>query len=388
MMTDWHIITGEFPPASGGVSSYCRDVARGLADAGDTVHVWCPASIDPPVQIRGVQVHGLNGRGWAGDFRQIDVALSRTPMPRRLLVQWVPQAYGKRSLNVAFCRWVRSRGRAGDQLELMIHEPYLAFEVGSLRHAVAAAIHRLMVTLLLNSAERVWVAIPAWADLLRSWTLGRNIPFCWLPVPSTLPVESAPHCVARIRREFLKRPDAIIVGHLGTYSKEARRDLRQLLPAILASSHEIQVHLLGRGSAEFLQELAVLPGLDTSRIVASGPMTDTELSCHLQACDVMVQPYTDGASTRRTTLMAALAHGLPVVTTTGPLSESFWRDSDAVATVPVGDLPTMAQTLVDLAHQPERRQRLGAAAKAIYDERFSLAHTITALRARTCEQPV
>ncbi len=38
----WHIITGEYPPAIGGVSSYTQLVAEGLAAAGDAVHVWCP----------------------------------------------------------------------------------------------------------------------------------------------------------------------------------------------------------------------------------------------------------------------------------------------------------------------------------------------------------
>ena len=43
-MTTWHIITGEYPPAPGGVSDYTEAVAAGLAAAGDEVHVWCPAA--------------------------------------------------------------------------------------------------------------------------------------------------------------------------------------------------------------------------------------------------------------------------------------------------------------------------------------------------------
>jgi hypothetical protein len=45
----WHMITGEYPPQAGGVSDYSRVVARGLAAAGDTVHVYAPENpgIDP-----------------------------------------------------------------------------------------------------------------------------------------------------------------------------------------------------------------------------------------------------------------------------------------------------------------------------------------------------
>ena len=42
-VTRWVLITGEYPPAPGGVSDYSSMVARGLAEAGDEVHVWAPA---------------------------------------------------------------------------------------------------------------------------------------------------------------------------------------------------------------------------------------------------------------------------------------------------------------------------------------------------------
>ncbi len=56
------------------------------------------------------------------------------------------------------------------------------------------------------------------------------------------------------------------------------------------------------------------------RVVSAGLLADRDASLHLQACDVMIQPYVDGASARRTTLMAALAHGRAIVTTIGSLS--------------------------------------------------------------------
>ena len=36
----WHIVTGEYPPDSGGVADYTAAVARALADSGAEVHVW------------------------------------------------------------------------------------------------------------------------------------------------------------------------------------------------------------------------------------------------------------------------------------------------------------------------------------------------------------
>ena len=44
-------------------------------------------------------------------------------------------------------------------------------------------------------------------------------------------------------------------------------------------------------------------------------LANEEVSVHLSACDLMIQPYPDGISARRTSAMAALAHERPVVTT-------------------------------------------------------------------------
>jgi glycosyltransferase involved in cell wall biosynthesis len=383
-MTTWHIITGEYPPAPGGVSDYSFAVASGLAAAGDTVHVWCPRAVGDRVDVPGVSVHSIAGSWRSSDLRAIDAALDREPGQKRLLVQWVPHAYGRRSLNVAFCRWVRRRARAGDVLDLMVHEPYLPFREGSLRQDAAAAVHRLMVTLLLSEARRVWVAIPRWADCLRPWTFARDARFCWLPVPSNIQVAPSNGAAARLRADLLNGSGGLVVGHFSTYPTATQRDLRALLPDLLSKVPDATLQLIGRGGENFVNELRALLGKDSDRIRASGPSSNEEVSCQLQACDLMLQPYPDGASSRRGTLMAALAHGLPVVTTFGRLSEPFWRESGAVAAVPAGDLPAVTRMVSELARHPERRHRLAGIARATYESRFSLPHVIDALRSDSC----
>src|SRR5207248_8710803 len=103
---------------------------------------------------------------------------------------------------------------------------------------------------------------------------------------------------------------------------------------------------------------------------------------HLLACDLMVQPFEDGVTTRRTSIMAALAHGVPTVTTRGRLTEPLWRASGAVGLAPAGDPTALATVAADLLAEPRRRQRLGAAGRATYDEFFDVRHTVAALRRR------
>jgi glycosyltransferase involved in cell wall biosynthesis len=386
-VTTWHIVTGEYPPLHGGVSDYTEAIAMGLSAAGDEVHVWCPdARGAAKCAPAGVQLHRIAGTWSSADLHRIDREMDAVAGERRLLLQWVPHAYGKRSLNVRFCRWIRRRAKSGDSLDIMVHEPGLAFREGNVRHDVAAAVHRLMLTTLLSDARRVWVAIPAWADVLRPWAIGRgDLTFGWLPVPSTLPVVNDATAVQRIRAGQLATPEDVLIGHFSTYQPAIRRTLCEILPPLLSSTPGIHVELLGRGSEAVAEQLRGIVGDGGDRITAPGDLDPVFLSHRLQACDLLIQPYPDGASSRRTTLMSALAHGIPVVTTIGHLSESFWDDSDAVATAPVGDIAALSRVVAELLRDSQRRRTMAAAARSLYEERFSLPHVIEALRSEMCE---
>src|SRR5436190_9439221 len=125
---DWHLITSEYPPQPGGVSDYTHLVANGLAAEGDTVHVWCPAQ-EQRSEIRSQKsvgedqrskvrdrrseagecqegtlvVHRELGRISPADLRRAGRMLDQFPLPRHLLVQWVPHGYGYRAMNLPFC---------------------------------------------------------------------------------------------------------------------------------------------------------------------------------------------------------------------------------------------------------------------------------------------
>src|SRR6202011_6017268 len=97
----------------------------------------------------------------------------------------------------------------------------------------------------------------------------------------------------------------------------------------------------------------------------------------MSECDLMIQPYADGVSSRRTSIVAALAHGRPVVTTSGPDTEPFWQSSNAVILAAPSQIPAAVSELVK---DQDKRERMGIEAAALYQSRFDLQHTIAALR--------
>jgi glycosyltransferase involved in cell wall biosynthesis len=140
----------------------------------------------------------------------------------------------------------------------------------------------------------------------------------------------------------------------------------------------VRVLLLGAGGDRCRGELADGRADWPARVIAPGPLPAPALAEYLRACDLVLQPYPDGASGRRTTLMAALANGVPVVTTIGVLSEPIWADG-AVAVAPAGDPDRLARLVLDLLDHPDRLAELGRAGQRLYEDRFAVRHTIAAL---------
>jgi glycosyltransferase involved in cell wall biosynthesis len=371
--TAWHLLTCEYPPQIGGVASYTRAVAEGLAARGAEVHVWCPG---PQDRTAGpVCVHSAPDRWSFGDLRRVGRALGVCPSPRTLFVQWVPHGYGYRSLNLPFAVWVSVRAARGDRVEVMVHEPWLAFERSSPRVNVAAAVHRLMTALLLRSATRAWASIPAWLPGLRR--LAGTTDVSWLPVPALLPL-AADRAAVEALREAMAPAGIPLVGHFGTFGRPVTDLLGPSIESVLDASAEARVVLLGHGSEAFREAFVAAHPHWSGRVLATGTLDETRLSHVLQACDVMLQPYPDGVSARRTTANSLLAHGCAVVTTRGPLTEGLWSESGAVEAVPPNP-SELALAVVRLLSDPSRRSALARAARDLHARIFGLDHTIAAL---------
>jgi glycosyltransferase involved in cell wall biosynthesis len=378
-LNHWHFITPEYAPELGGVSDYAKQVADALRAAGDLVHVWCRTTL-ASTGCDSSWVHRRIRDFGPTELFSLGRELGGYPGPRRLFVQWVPHGFGWRSMNIAFCCWLLWRSRRGEQVDLMVHEPFLSFGEGSLKQDLAACVHRLMVILLLLAADRVWVSTKSWEPKMRPYMLGRKLAFRWLPVPSNIPVDRDGGVIDHLRRDRCSDGRQVI-GHFSSYSSDVAAMLRRILPSLLSQDESYTVQLLGRGSEQFREEMIHAHPSFRARIHATGPLSPEQLSRHLTACDVLLQPYPDGVTTRRTTVMASLEHGLPVVTTLGRLSEeSLWSRSNALVTVSSLDPEEFVQAAVALLRDQTELSRLRAAASAFYSENFGLARIVNDLR--------
>ena len=104
-LTSWHIITGEYPPQPGGVADYTSLVARELAKAGDGVDVWTPECGMTQGSVPGVRLHRLPGHFGPRALTTLGRALAEAN-GNRILVQYVPHAFGFKAMNLPLCYWL------------------------------------------------------------------------------------------------------------------------------------------------------------------------------------------------------------------------------------------------------------------------------------------
>jgi glycosyltransferase involved in cell wall biosynthesis len=384
-MTDWHVLTGEYPPQLGGVGDYTRHVARGLAATGDVVHIWAPPCGDcrePDAPEPGIVVHRLPDRFGSRSLRVLTRELDKHP-DARLLLQYVPHSFGWRAANLPFCWWLRSRRR--DSLWVMFHEVAFPFGRGeTLSRNALAAVNRVMASIVASAAERVFVSIPGWNAQLRGLV---RTEVEWLPVPSGIAVVNDPQASGRIRARHAG--DDLLIGHFGTYGGAIRSVLDDALAKLLEIS-DARVLLLGRDSDRVAREIGGrFPHL-RDRMHGTGVLDAGDVSRHVGACDLMLQPYPDGISSRRTSAMVSLEHARPMVTTRGWLTEPLWEQSGAVDLVDAGDPGALTQSAGRLLRDRSRREQLSSRARALYEARFDVRHTIAVLRSESVSalQPV
>ncbi len=358
------------------MSDYTRLVAIELARAGDAVNVWAPVCDFANPIDHGVEVHRLPGHFGPRAIALLDRELNRNP--GRILVQYVPHAFGFKAMNFPFALWLHARRRAN--ITVMFHE--VAYRVAAsqpLRHNLLGVATRQMGAIVARAASRIFVSTSSWNAQLREIS-GTSKPIVSLPVPSNLSVFGDCQKVRAIRRRH-SPAGGPIVGHFGTYGDGIAQLLDAILPAILVDVPNASAFLIGRNSEGYRDRLIRKNTQLGRRVAATGGLSERDASSHISACDLMLQPYPDGITTRRASAMVGLAHGRAVATTAGHLTESIWAESGAVAISPVNEPLENSRLASGLLLDLEHRQQLGSAGRALYQSKFDISNTVAALRA-------
>jgi glycosyltransferase involved in cell wall biosynthesis len=375
----WHVLAGEYPPQCGGVAGYTARLAEGLAAASEVVHVWALGPLGEAGQGAGLTVHRVGDRWSPAALGRVGAGVDALPAPRTLLVQYTPNTWGYKGLNIGLCRWLAGRKRRGDDVRVMFHELWYFPQPGDplARRGLAAA-QRLLTRSLVAACSVAYVSIPYWGELLRRYPAGRRRPVVWLPALNNIPVVPDPEGPAAVRRLYAG-PGQLLVEHFGTYGGRTADLLAQALPPVLDGSAGAFGLMIGPNGGAFVDRVVSAHPELRGRLAATGELSEPDVSRHLRACDLIVQPYPGGVTSRRSSVMAALAHGVPVVTTSGEMTEPLWAESGAVVMTPEGDAASMASAVAALWRDPAALARLGQAGRRLFERRFAVERTVEVL---------
>lgn len=276
-----------------------------------------------------------------------------------VVLQYSPFCYGRRG----FAPWLpfdllRLRGRRGrPRVAVMIHEPYVPIE--DWRSSLMGAWQRFQLGSLRLAVDAVFASIEPWARKFAAHLPHR--PGRHLPVGSNFPDGRAARAASR--RRLGADEGTLVIACLG------RDHPAWLGEHVVAATNRIAGEapvLLNLGA-----EAATPAGLDPAvRVVRPGLLTPEDFAAHLAAADLFLAPTVDGVSTRRGSTMAALQHGVPVLATEGPLTDSVLRRTPALSLTPVGDREAYARAAAALAADPERRRTAGRAGRDLYEREF------------------
>ena len=185
----------------------------------------------------GVTVHPALGRISRRDLRAVDRAarsLSAAPPPARSVgAARIRLSIDERGLLPVAPATRAARRSRRDHGARAVPRVRRGWRSGGRR---PPSVHRVMTIILARAASRIWIAIPDWERRWRPYALGRDVPFAWLPIPSSLP-EPAPDDVRRVRDRYAlrgrsdRRPS-------GSYGTRATRALSASLPDILRAVAE------------------------------------------------------------------------------------------------------------------------------------------------------
>jgi glycosyltransferase involved in cell wall biosynthesis len=288
-----------------------------------------------------------------------------------LVVQYNPFSFGRWGFAPDLPLFLASlrRRRRRPRIAVMFHETYV--DMRNARWALMGAWQRAQLLAVQACADVQLCSIQRWTERLRRTALGR--PVHHLPVASNLPDARADR--ERTRAALGAADDTLVLGCVGL------RHPGRLEEHVLAASHAAAqaarpVLLLDLGPGERTVER--LGAHVTLR--RTGFLEERALAGHVAATDVFLAPYRDGVSTRRTTVMAALQHGIPVVGTKGHLTDDVLaRAPELVLTGPDRPEPFAAAVAV-LAGDDGHRERLGAAGRRLYETRFDWPVLVERLR--------
>ncbi len=352
------ILLGRRDTPSDGVEDYSIRLADSLGELGHPVEL-CRTKWDR------IGTHAA--------MRSLSAELSST---RRdwILLQFTHLMWSRRGFAYRSLRAARIARGSGSRLAVVIHDP-LAFPGCRWRDRARRRIQHGIMRRLARVADHVFVTVPPerlpW---LRHAFMSKT---SFVPVGSS--ILPSPAIVPKYETE---KTFTVVV--FGVSSRGEIEDISEIARAVSEALGDLRVVVLGRGSSEAAPLLSQMTQGSKGSVVVKGMAAARSVSLNLGEADAFLF-LRGGISCRRSTAVAALAHGLPVVAYQG--EETTWPITEAgVLLGPLGDTSFLSAALIRLAKDPPLRRSLREMSSQAYERYFSWVRIARSIEEGLCRR--
>ena len=366
------LITGEYPPMQGGVGDFTRELARALKDLRQDVTVITASSISGQVAGSPVPVEPIIPNWTHVCWRVIADATRRLKLDV-LNIQYEPAAYSMQ-VGVNLFPWWYRRQRERVPVVTTFHDllvPYLFPKAGALRWKIVELLaHRSDAVIVTNEEDRLKLQ----TSNFKLQTPNSKLHL--IPIGSNIRPSLPPGFDRnRERAAWGATRNDWLAAYFGFLSmSKGGLTLMRSIGLLVNNGLPIRLLLIGgrtgssdpantQYAAEVDRALASL-GLH-DRVRHTGYADAQQVSKAMAAADVIVLPYADGASFRRGSLIAALAHEKAIVTTRPRLRIHELVDGENCVLVPPEDAGALASAVRRVMTEPGLRRRLASGARQL-----------------------
>jgi len=214
-----------------------------------------------------------------------------------------------------------------------------------------------------------------------TYLIGKNMPSMLrkthlVPIGANVepPLEGREEVRGKVREEAGLLPNGMILSHFGFYYPG--KGVEQILEAASTwkrQGREFRLFMIGGQRADdegfyaSLQERSASLGL-SEEVIWTGYVSSERVTEILLSSDLFLAPYEGGVSSRRGSLIAALVHGLPVVTTPSKIPTRYFQPGENFASVPFGDADALGVEVAALMDDPKRQASLRLGSEALAKE--------------------
>jgi glycosyltransferase involved in cell wall biosynthesis len=356
------LVVGDFPPVVGGLSDYTALLAQDLARLGIHVTVLTTKIEDQADRsvVLGVEIRRVMSRWRLSEIGSILRIIDELGPATIVSLMYGDSTTRRRPL-VNLLPFLLRLLRPKCHVVVNIHE----FRTQRTFWRIWA------IPMIMTSHGMVFVDPPDKESLIR-WTRLKRPKMVCIPIaPNILPVPVT-NDIRRVCRQRLGMHEdiPIITFFGGMTTQKALFDLleamnnlrRDAVPGCLLLIGWFPSQYTGGSHYEAQFREALRDGLSAGWIKLVESCPSEEVSEYLHATDLIVLPFVRGARSNNGSLLAALAHGLPVLSTCGVDTPEGFDQEYGVALVPAGNPAALSGRLKEILLSDEEKKRLRARA--------------------------